>query len=69
MHKGPCSTFSKIIYSTIVRISAMPALSSAPSMVVPSEVIRVLPFKLSRCGKSLRLRVSPLFPSLSSPPS
>ena len=33
-------------------ISATPALSSAPRRVLPSVVIRVLPFKDARCGKS-----------------
>ena len=58
-----------MIYSIIVRISAIPALSSAPRIVVPSEVIRVLPFKEARCGKVSGLNISPLLPSNKSPPS
>ena len=53
-HIAGCSILLAVIYSIIVRISAIPALSSAPRIVVPSEVIRVLPFKEARCGKSIR---------------
>ena len=45
------------------------ALSSAPRRVVPSVVIRVLPFRSARCGKSLRVRVYSLSPSFTSVPS
>ena len=40
----PCGRFSVWILSIIVRISAIPALSSAPRIVVPSEVSSVRPF-------------------------
>ena len=38
---------------------ATPALSSAPSTVVPSVVISVLPTKLVRNGKSLGSKLIP----------
>ena len=46
--------------SAAVMISATPALSSAPSRVVPSVVIRVLPFKVFNSGKSDVFKSSPV---------
>ena len=57
-----------MIFSNIVIISAIPALLSAPRIVVPSEVIKVRPFKLGKCGKSATARVRPLVPSARSSP-
>ena len=48
MQRGPCGIVLSLRCSIIVIISAIPALSSAPRMVVPSEVIRVLPFNVER---------------------
>ena len=56
-----------LMRSTIVIISATPALSSPPSSVVPSAVISVRPASFFRCGKSATYNVRPL--SLTSPPS
>ena len=44
---------SLISSSAAVRISAIPALSSAPRSVVPSVVISVLPLYVFNLGKSL----------------
>ena len=60
--------FSFMICSQAVKISAIPALSSAPKRVFPSVVIKVLPFNFFKCGNfstdktvpSLRITSSPL---------
>ena len=48
--------------STSVIISAIPALSSAPRMVVPSVVISVWPVRALRCSNISGLRIRPLLP-------
>ena len=55
--------------SQTVRISAIPALSSAPSRVVPSVVMRVWPRQAMRSGNCAGLSTSPLWPSRILPPS
>ena len=55
--------------SSAVIISAMPALSSAPSRVVPSVVMSVMPTSFFRPGNAAGLSVSPLPARSTSPPS
>ena len=69
MASRPWGSPSRMTVSTAVRISAMPALSSAPSRVVPSEVIRVSPFIDARKGKALTFITAPLPGSCTSLPS
>ena len=56
-----------IQYSAAVMISATPALSSAPSRVVPSVWIRVWPSKSFNSGKSATRMVSWPFSTMSDP--
>ena len=54
--------------STAVKISAIPALSSAPSRVVPSEVMRVSPFMEVRKGNTEGFITMPVAGRVTSPP-
>ena len=67
IHILPWGIFSFIILSHAVIISAIPALSSAPKRVVPSVVIKVLPFKFFKCGNFSTERTVP-FKSVKSSP-
>ena len=55
--------------SAAVRISATPDLSSAPSRVVPSVVMRVSPFSSFRKGKVEVFMTMPVPGRVTSPPS
>ena len=66
---GPWGRPSWIRVSTAVMISATPALSSAPSRVVPSVVMRVSPFIEARKGKSATFITAPVPGRVTSRPS
>ena len=69
MHSLPWGAPDCCRVSTAVMISATPALSSAPSRVEPSVVIRVSPFMLARKGKSLTRITAPVAGRVTSRPS
>ena len=69
MEIGPCGISPARRASASVIISATPALSSAPSTVVPSLVISVLPARDGRCGNTETSSVLPLSASFRSFPS
>ena len=69
MHSLPWGRPFSSTVSTAVMISATPALSSAPSRVVPSVVIRVSPFIEVRKGKAETFITMPVAGRVTSLPS
>ena len=69
MHSLPWGRPWVMTASAAVRISAMPALSSAPNRVVPSVVMRVSPFMEARKGKASTFMTAPVPGRVTSLPS